>query len=423
MLFQRFIESQRASVVPLFALTIVPILGLVGAAVDYTRASAVRTSIQAAADATALAMSKDAGSVELPALQTLALAHFKAVFNQPEAQNLAVTTSYNTTNGSQIVVTGSATIKTMFMGIMGLTEFNVSASGTAVWGMTRLRIALALDNTGSMKSDGKMTALKAAAKNLLTQLQGVTTKEGDVYVSIVPFNKDVNAGAGNHAAGWIDWSTWDDANGTCSKSSYTKKSSCVSNSGVWKPANHDTWNGCVTDRDQNYDTTNTTPTSGGTLFPAEQYTSCPVSVMPLSYDWTALASKIDTMTSVGNTNITIGLQWGWQSLSSGAPLDAPPEDPNYKYEKVIILLTDGENTQNRWSTNQSSINTRTQKACDNAKAAGVKIYTVLVMEGNQTLLRNCASDPSKYFYLTSADQLISTFDTIGTNLTRLRIAK
>lgn len=423
MLFQRFIESQRASVVPLFALSIVPILGLVGAAVDYTRASAVRTSIQAAADATALAMSKTAGSVDLPALQTLSFAHFQAVFNQPAAQNLAVTTSYSTTNGSQIVVTGSATIKTMFMGVMGLQEFNVSASGTAVWGMTRLRIALALDNTGSMRSDGKMTALKAAAKNLLTQLQGVTTKEGDVYVSIVPFNKDVNAGAGNHAADWIDWSEWDEANGTCSKSYYTKKSSCVSNSGVWTPANHDTWNGCVIDRDQNYDTTNTTPTSGGTLFLAQQYTSCPVSVMPLSYDWTALSSKIDTMTSVGNTNITIGLQWGWQSLSSGAPLNAPPEDPNYKYEKVIILLTDGENTQNRWSTNQSSIDARTQRACDNAKAAGVKIYTVLVMEGNQTLLRNCATDPTKYFYLTSADQLISTFDTIGTNLTRLRIAK
>ena len=38
---------------------------------------------------------------------------------------------------------------------------------------------------------------------------------------------------------------------------------------------HDTWTGCFTDRDQNYDTLNTTPTTSNTstLFPAEEYTS------------------------------------------------------------------------------------------------------------------------------------------------------
>jgi len=423
MLPKRFIDDRRASVVPFFALTFVPLIGLVGAAVDYSRAASARTTIQSAADATALALSKTAVDSTPAEIQANAGTFFKAVLDDPNLVNASATASYTTTNGSTLVVTGSATVKTLFMGLMGFPELAVSASGTAVWGTTRLRIALALDNTGSMSSNGKMTALKNAAKNLLTQLKGAATKDGDVYVSIVPFNKDVNAGSSNHQEAWIDWEEWDAANGTCSKSWYTKKSTCISNSGTWTPAAHSTWNGCVTDRDQNYDTTNTTPTSGGTLFPAEQFSSCPTNLTALSYDWTALNSKIDAMTPVGNTNITIGLQWGWQSLTQGAPLYAPAEDSNYKYENIIILLTDGQNTQNRWNNDQYSIDVRTRKACDNVKAAGVKIYTVLVMDGNKTLLKSCASDESKYFYLTSAEQIVTTFDAIGTNLTRLRLAQ
>ena len=66
--------------------------------------------------------------------------------------------------------------------------------------ITRLRVALALDNTGSMSSNGKMTALKSATKSLLTQLKAAATQNGDVYVSIIPFSKDVNVGSSNYNA-------------------------------------------------------------------------------------------------------------------------------------------------------------------------------------------------------------------------------
>ena len=73
-----------------------------------------------------------------------------------------------------------------------------------------------LDNTGSMASDDKMTALKTASQNLLTQLQNAATTPDDVYVSIVPFNKDVNVGAANDDQSWLRWDLWEAANGTCS---------------------------------------------------------------------------------------------------------------------------------------------------------------------------------------------------------------
>jgi hypothetical protein len=62
------------------------------------------------------------------------------------------------------------------------------------------------------------------------------------------------------------------------------------------------------------------------------------------------------------------------------------------------------------------------------KAAGITIYTVLVMSGNSTVLQSCASPDTaapngpKYFALTSAGQIVTTFNSIGTNLAKLRIS-
>lgn len=425
MWFHRFIQDRRASVAPLFAASIIPAFGLIGAGVDYTRASAAATAIQSAADSTALALSKDAPSLSADQLQAKATSYFAALLTKSSVENVAVTIAYTKNGGSQLVVSGSGSVKTMFMGMwpFNIPSVAVKAVSTSTWGNKRLRVALVLDNTGSMANNGKMTALKTASHNLLAQLKKAATQPEDVYVSIVPFSKDVNAGSNNHAASWIDWTEWDDRNGVCSKSSYSSsKFNCVSHSGTWTPDPHNTWNGCVMDRDQNSDTMNTSPNQG-VLFPAEQYGSCPAALMPLSNDWTALDAKIDAMTPVGYTNQTIGLVWGWQALTTGTPLNAPALDPNYQYQQVIILLTDGLNTQNRWTTSQSSIDSRMQKACTNAKADGITLYTVLVMEGNAALLQGCASDSDKYFKLTSADQIITTFETIGTNLSKLRLAK
>jgi hypothetical protein len=231
----------------------------------------------------------------------------------------------------------------------------------------------------------------------------------------------VNVGASNYAAAWIDWTDWDRENGRYTNCTHWNwNGQCTA--GTWTPDNHNTWNGCVTDRDQNYDTLNAAPLSGSTLFPAEQYASCPTQLVPLSYDWTALNNKVDAMQPAGNTNQAIGLVWGWQSLTQSSPLNAPAKDPNYKYQDVIILLSDGLNTEDRWYNSASPIDTRQQIACTNIKLASITIYTVLVTSGNSTVLQNCATDASKYFALTSADQIITTFNQIGTNLSKLRLA-
>jgi Flp pilus assembly protein TadG len=421
-MLSRFLRNCNASVAPMLALVTIPLFGFVGAAVDYSSASAVRTSMQSALDSTALMLSKNAGTLSQTQLQSSAKSLFNANFNRPEALNTQVNAIYNQqASGAAVTVTASAEFKTRIMGSLGFPVINIASTASVNWSNSRLRVALVLDNTGSMAQSGKMTALKTAAHNLLTQLKNAAQVDGDVYVSIIPFGKDVNVGPANYDASWIDWTDWDDANGTCSKWGHNSKNSCASNNGIWTPDNHNTWNGCVTDRDQNSDTMNSPPVGGGTLFPAEQYSSCNTPLMALSYDWTALNNKIDAMAPAGNTNQAIGLAWGWQSLSQTSPLNAPSLDPNFTYQQVIILLSDGLNTQDRWYGNASPIDTRQQTTCNNAKAAGIVIYSVLVMAGNSTVLQNCATDASRYFALTNANQIITTFDQIGTSLARLHI--
>ncbi len=420
----RFLRDSRGGIAPLMGILALPLMGAVGVAVDFSRFNATRTAFQSALDSTALMLAKSAATQTAGDLQTTATSTFKALFAHPEASNVAITATYSQTNGSKVTLSGNATIDTNFLGVLGYSQLNISAMSVSTWGNTRLRVALVLDNTGSMSSDNKMTALKAASQNLLTQLKNAAVNDGDVYISIVPFSKDVNVGSANYNEAWLRWDLWEAVNGTCSNTYYKTKSSCLSHNKTWKPDNHSTWNGCVTDRDQNFDTTNDAPVAGSTLYPTEEYSSCPTQLMALSYDWTALSNKITAMQPKGNTNQAIGLQMGWQTLTA-APFTIPPMDPNYKYKQVIILLTDGLNTQDRWYTSQTSIDTRQQKTCDNIKAANITLYTVQVNtdgDPTSTMLQNCASDPGKFFLLTSSQQIVATFNQIGTALSNLRLA-
>jgi Flp pilus assembly protein TadG len=434
MAFVRFLRDRKGGVAPMLALGIVPLVTGIGAAVDYSRANNVRTAMQNAADATALMLAKNASSMSAGQLQTAATSFFLANFSRPEAQNAQVTATYTQgQTGFTIKIDGTATVATTFMGMLGVSQIPLATTTSVNWNNAKLRVALVLDNTGSMANYGKMAALKTAAHNLLTQLQNATQSNGDVYVSIIPFAKDVNVDPTNYNQSWIQWSgssdTWDENNGTCSSHTYTNKSSCTSHGKVWTPKSHNTWTGCVMDRDQNYDTTNTAPSAGSTLFPAEQYAYCPVPLMGLSYDWTTLNAKIEAMQPNGGTNQAIGLQWGFQSLTN-PPLTIPAMDPHYQYKQIIILLTDGLNTQDRWygngSTPSAQVDARQQILCNNIKAANITIYTVQVNtdgDPTSTLLQNCASDINKFFLLTSANQIVTTFDTIGTSLQQIYLSK
>jgi len=561
---RRFISDTKGNIAILFGLAIIPVVGAMGAALDYSQANAARAELQAAIDNTALMLSK-----MMPLTQTQLntdgwqifqgnLPHSVLVYQQ---SNLVI----GTPNSTTITLDISTTYNTQLASVLKLvgmsTSFPVTAHSQVVWGNSRLRVALVLDNTGSMTQSGKITALKTATTNLLNQLQSIAVNNGDVYVSIIPFVNTVNIGSSNYTASYIDWYDWEhDPNntntgtcsvstyngnqsgclsagtcsisghtnqssctsagtcsisgrtsqstcgtcslsghtsqssctsaGVCSKSQYTSSSQCNQHGGVWTAGvwtaatwtpgvwtnavwtfDHSQWNGCVTDRgnSQVYTLGYTPGTAAGpdqdtsapsttvepnpatapdsTKFPAAQssgytqpytFASCPQQMIGLTYNWSALQNEVNNMSPNGSTDQPIGLIWGWLSLVGGGPLTAPALDPNYTYTQVIILLTDGLNTQNRWvgdgSTTNTSVDARMYNTaggspagtCVNIKNAGVIIYTVQVdTDGSptSTLLQNCATDSSKFFLLTSSSEIVTTFQQIGTQLANLHLSQ
>src|SRR5256714_6816288 len=118
MLLSRFLRDRRGGVAPMFALAVIPLIGLTGAAIDYSRANSARTGMQAAIDATALAMAKLAPTLTQSELQQKTSAYFNAMFNHPEAKNLVITPTFSTAGGSQLTIAVNGAVDTTFMNIM-----------------------------------------------------------------------------------------------------------------------------------------------------------------------------------------------------------------------------------------------------------------------------------------------------------------
>jgi Flp pilus assembly protein TadG len=411
-----FALAERGNVATTFALAIVPVIGFVGAAVDYSRANNARTALQSAVDATALMLSKDAIGLNAAQVQAKAQTYFSALYTNADGANVTISAAFSEPQpGSfKIDMTASGTVNTTFTKVIGQNTMPISVTSQAVWGIKKLELALALDNTGSMASNNKMTELKTAASNLINPLQAASKTPGDIKISIIPFDTTVKIGTSFKTSNWIDFNVMNCAHFGLNGGN--------SGNACSTPARQNAWTGCVMDRDQPHDTTDQVPQgNSSTAFPARQCNGSLATAMPLSYDWNALRAKITSMVPTGNTNVTIGLAWAWHSLTTSTPF-TEAQAPASDLDKVIILLTDGDNTQNRWTNNSSQINARTTAACTNVKAANIKLYTVRVINGKASLLSACATNTSMYYNVSNASQLNSVFASIAAQLTNLRLA-
>ncbi len=472
-----FLRNRDANVAMIFAISIIPVTVAAGAGLDLARSMIVKTALTEALDASALAVASTRGLTQAQ-MQTEAQGYFNANYKVDSTYGTPTTVSV-VQSGQSVTVSTSVPMPTTLMNVAGISNVNVTASSTVVWGQTKLWVSLVLDNTGSMcqsdaspnagspcpnpSSGSKIASLKTASHSLLTLLQGAAANPGDIQVAIVPFVKDVDVGTSYVNSSWIAWDyygscnisgqdnksacqsthgTWTSSRfggGSCDISGKSTQSACQSATGTWTAGNKNSWNGCVMDRGNdagpdttnNYDVMNTPPAvaTPSSLFEAEQYASCPQSLLALGYNWTTLSNKIDALVADGTTNQTIGLVWGWHALSASTPLSAGALPANTA--RYIIILSDGLNTQDRWygdGSNQSTqVDARMSAVCTNAKADNIVIFSVFVdiggTQGNSSVLQNCASDASKYFDLTSASQIAAAFNAIGQQITNLRVSQ
>lgn len=414
---RRFRDDQRGNFLMMFALALVPLMGVVGVAIDYSRASNARQALNAAIDSAALMAARDAQKLSDAQVRTRIDAWIRDNL-PPDVKEQYVSSAITIDRTARTIkIDAQAVVPTTIARIIGNTQLPVGTSSQSTWGTNKIELALVLDNTGSMSSSGKMTALKQASKDLIQIMKDASIDPEQIKISIVPFNTQVRIDRALKDEAWIRYGM-------------TRKINCDKwgNNCTTQTLTKATWvasEGCIADRDQNYDVTDAGSYSASTQqYPATWCGQTSLAeTLPLTSDWTALNARVDTMTPVGNTNVTIGAVWGWATLTPDAPFTNAKPSTEPQLKKYMILLTDGDNTENRFTTTGSQIDARTTLACTGIKAAGISLYTIRVIDGNATLLKNCATRPEMYYEVKNASELSPIFKAIASEISAVRLTQ
>jgi len=100
--------------------------------------------------------------------------------------------------------------------------------------------------------------------------------------------------------------------------------------------------------------------------------------------------------------------------------------PTYKYQLASFHPLDGLSTRDLWYTNQSQIDVRQKMNWDNIKTAAIAPYPIQIDTGDglsSTLPKSgtgiTPGTSDHYFLLKSANEFVTTFNHINTNLTQL----
>src|SRR3954449_3744052 len=123
---RKFRAAEGGNIAVIFALTLIPVMTGVGAAVDYSRANATKEAVQAALDTALLAGAKDGSST----WKTIAA----NVFSSNLGSNpFSVPNPSFSKDEANSFYTGSVTasVPTTMLGVIGIGSVSVAASGRA----------------------------------------------------------------------------------------------------------------------------------------------------------------------------------------------------------------------------------------------------------------------------------------------------
>jgi Flp pilus assembly protein TadG len=401
---KNFFQDEAGGVAIAFALSLTTILAFSGVAMDYSRASNAKTSLQSALDSAVLQAGKD---VLLTGRTTTVSELRRSMGNHLSAEDAAqIKTVEVVQTGTKLEAKATSSVKSLFGTFTGQEQIPVVAQASIPIGSTRLEIALVLDSTGSMNNLGKMAALKVAANELVDTVNAAKAAGSEVAFAVVPFTTQVRLPLSNANASWMDFRT-----GQVKATENADKA---------------TWNGCVMDRDKPHNTKNTKPTPGKPeeAYPAVQTCKWP-NLQPISgldTNIAAVKGRINALIADGNTNTTIGLEWGNNVLTPGKPMGDGSSAVAGRAIRMMVFLTDGMNTEDRFEQTPVQMDADMRELCRNSKSGNIRIFTIRVIEGNEPLLQECASNPGDYYRVDNTSGLINAFREIASKMTKLRLS-
>jgi Flp pilus assembly protein TadG len=506
--------DDRGNVAVVVALSMAPICVAGLGAIDLARVTSAKSQLQDALDAAALAAARTTATTDSE-LKVHGDRYLGQNLKLSSDFSLASSTFRFGENG-RVVAEAELRVTPFIAGLVTGGTMAIGAQTEVVRADTKVEVALVLDTTGSMEEGTKLKDMKNAAKAFVTKMEETAEKavEPDsIKISLVPFANTVRVdGSTYRHATWIDQTGSSPINNeiftTATGTQFANRFSLFSTIGT-------SWRGCLEMRKPPYDIQDDEPkvsdpvtlytihfavdepdnkTSGygedyqndylsdgttssnwrvrqgrtskyGNSKKGSMTTSfgpnrgCGTSrLMRLTTNYSSLRSAINDLEAAGNTNIPMGLMWGWNTLLSHAPFSDGVPYGTPKHKKIIVLMTDGENTISQRDTpndgtyaatgyiwqrrvlksngtpleqgasnkeRTAALDSRLSKLCDNIKAKDIEIYTIRVEvdSGDSELLKNCASGRDYYYDVKSSSTLTAVFQSIAGQIAALHLAK
>lgn len=416
--------DRRGSITGYAAIMLIMLVGFAGFAIDLQRAWLVHTRLKTAVDAAALAAARDFDNANRDANTRLA---FTANINPSGGVNVAFGSSVSTPtiqqiDNNKIRITATATVPKTLFRVISSSALTLTETTVATRQANGLELALVLDATGSMSATDsvlgitKIQAAKNAVSTMLDVLYGTDDTQRNLWVSVIPFTRNVNIGTTTAAqsllntttpampVGWnvANWSGCVEARSTTGnydmndaapdtdqgrfrpffwRSTFQQYGTvaggqCTNSTDTNLRQAYDAVGGtrwCMGDNDWGQTTTllaqnhvYRTYGSQGVPTPAGPNLFCAASpILPLTASKTTVLNAVNAITTPaksGGTVIPPAIHAGWLTLAPTwrgywpGILDATlPLDYNTRnMKKVLILLSDGANNWQGWQTNFTS---------------------------------------------------------------------
>ncbi|NJO37431.1 MAG: hypothetical protein HC871_07160 [Rhizobiales bacterium] len=381
--------DQRGIVAIIVGLAIIPLFAAIGLAIDGARGYMLQSKLSYAIDAAGLAGGRAFDSdLREEDIRQFFDANFPPGYMEARIEGGAPRVIFDD-DANTITIEATATIPTRLMSVVGIPEMSVTARAVIQRELPGMELVLVMDNTGSMRSDGKIGAMKDAATALINILYGERETVDDFWVGLVPYAATVNIG--NHRHSWMDGfnpndfqpSSW---KGCVEARSYPNDSNDArpqvekfqpflwpttleqypnphhaAGAGAYDQDDPATWgeflngdNDWDPDGDQDdlkEDNDDQNDGTGPNL-------GCGPAITSL------IASKSDVLEAIdemqpwhrGGTMANLGLAWGWRVISPNwqgrwdgdTPNDLPKDYNAPNSTKAVILLTDGQNEWYDW---------------------------------------------------------------------------
>lgn len=369
-LWCQFVRDARGTMT-IFGLTLVFLTALLGGlAVDVMRFESRRSQVQAGLDVCVL----NAASLRQTVNQS-------TLFNDCIRKSglTGLTTSLKTTSGTssrQVSASASETLKPFFLGMLGIDRLKLNATATAQERASNTEVSLVLDVSGSMYGS-RISALKVAAKDFVNTLLSRDDRSR-VSIGIVPYSGTVNLGPDlaakfNMANVPVRFSVPEVNQSRCIDLPDSAITTSISRTDPFRAtifADHF----APTQRDNIFvpwtDADRAVPIAGqvpclnvaGNQVRLPDFSTGSTSAAPITpaQRIAALNARIDGLSASGSTSIHLGLRWGlalldpaMQSVFSEFALagrmpsafaNRPLRFDDADTMKIVILMTDGENT-------------------------------------------------------------------------------